>query len=156
MHFQKSFDLRNPLDDTKPKPRLLVHVVEGPGDSNPGRIRSLRFDYNVSPGDWLMVQWRKSGGRIVGCDSVNIGSPHDKNGAFFLLEAFDSDPSERKRTTGKELFLEWSKRAEAGEKVEAFPDEWMPQRVLDARRGAAEKAKPWKIPKFEEPKSAKS
>lgn len=144
MQYTRRFDLRNPLRHSGP--RFCVHVVDGPGEATPGRLRTLRFDYNCEAADWLKIEWVTSGGRRVGIDSIDLAGRAQKAGSFFLSEAFDADPDPEIRTEGKRLFEDWAKRVEDKQKVESFPDEWMPKRVLEARKAAKEKAKPYKVP----------
>lgn len=154
MKFERTFDLRNPM--AHEGPRFCVHVIDGPGEETPGRLRTLRFDYNADASEWLMVQWVTNGGRRTGIKSVNLTGEHIDRGSFFVLEAFDQDPDEAVRTEGKRHFEEWARRAGNREKVEAFPEEWLPKRVLEARKAGKDKDKKWRVPKREKATSARA
>lgn len=154
MKFERSFDLRNPL--AHDGPRFCVHVVDGPGEESPGRLRTLRFDYNADASEWLAVQWVTNGGRRTGIKAVNLTGEHEERGSFFVADAFDQDPDPEIRTEGKRHFEEWAQRASLREKVEPFPDEWMPARVLEARKAGKAKDKKWSVPKRSKAPGGKS
>lgn len=153
MKYERNFDLRNPM--AHEGPRFCVHVVDGPGEESPGRLRTVRFDYNADASEWLSIQWITNGGRRTGIKAVNLTGEHEERGSFFVLEAFDRDPDERKRTEGKALFEEWARRAGNRERVEPFPDEWMPERVLKAREAGKDKDKKWRVPRYNEKSETK-
>lgn len=153
MRFEKKFDLRNPINDHGP--RFHVHVIDGPGEPTPGRLRTIRFDYNCEAADWLKIEWIVSNGRRTGIKSIDLTGDHQEKGSFFLLDAFKQEPNERKRTEGVKLFEEWARRAESGEKVEEFPLEWLPARVAEVRKTVKDTTKPWRVPPFEDPKGGK-
>src|SRR5688572_31596957 len=86
-------------------PRFVAHVVEGEGDNQPGRIRTIQFDYNGGGQEWLRFEWQHDETRgIRRLDAVHIANRHAKNGAFFLLGAYAEDPDEEVRKNGRKIY----------------------------------------------------
>lgn len=140
----KSFDIR----DISQGPRFYVHVVQGLGEKNPGKLKTLRFDANLEPSDWLTIKWREYQERRVGIDGIALTPERQERGTFFILDAYDEDPDERKRTIGKDLWIKWSDLVERKQNPGPFPEEWLPQRVLDMAKAKPEPV--FKAPKFKD------
>jgi hypothetical protein len=155
MDIEKSIGTR----DIGMDPRFVLHVVEGEADQQPGKIRTLRFDVGGGGQGWLNLEWAKDGqGVTTGLRAANIAHEHRKNGAFFLVEAYADDPNPLKREKGRALWEEWSARMEnPNTKVgtAAFPDEWLPQKVLDLRKIKKADQVAWKAPPLNEGGSGK-
>lgn len=156
-HLQKlDFNKRELLMRVGGGPRVVVHIVEGEGDKQPGRIRTLRLDYNVGTDEWLQCEWKKEGD-VRYLRTATISDDHAKNGAFFLPLAYADDPNPQKREQGPALWAEWVKQREAKQDTGPFPTEWLPQKVLDLMKfDKAKQAKTFQAPKLEKPPSAKS
>ena len=126
-----------PLRDGKVQgPRFVLHIVEGEGDNDPGRIRTLRFDTNGGGQGWLDIKWHETtlpDGTVSrsALKTVTIASPHYENGAFFLPLAYEEDPHPQKRAEGPKRWAEWSAKRERKLATGEFPREWLPQKVLD-------------------------
>jgi hypothetical protein len=146
MEYRKSFDIR----DLHQGPRFCVHVVQGAGEKNPGKLKTLRFDDNLEPSDWIKIHWIERQERRVGIEGITLAPTRAKRGSFFMLDAYDEDPDERKRTEGKALFQKWAALLEARQNPGPFPEEWLPQKVLDLAKHKPEPV--FQAPKFNAPK----
>ena len=129
--------------------RFKFFVVEGEGNNTPGRIRTIRLDTNGGGEPWLACEWEVSQGRKVRLRAVRIASDMEIKGAHFLQDAYASDSDERKRDDGWRLFGDHQDRMAKGQNVGAFPEEWLPTKVLALRAKVEAAEIEWTPPPLE-------
>ncbi len=124
------------------KLRFVAHVVEGEGNENPGRIRTIRFDRSGGDQIWLNTQWKNGadGTSKTLLTAYDVNADMQDKGAFLLVDEY-------KKIGRPDLYddyMEYENRKVPGQ---AWPQDLLPPRVRELQEIKKERyAGNWKPP----------